>query len=155
MEEIAEEKMPAYPGYKLIYGAFTKLKNYCVAMLARDNDVGALLLKFPMRCAKVGETSFSVVVGLDMCREVMNAGCRFYNLKEKKDMLMATGAQLRYGNVNDWRSGTSSQSVFHLSSIGYGGEAKITVVYVSRTEKSVILAASRYGEERSGSGEDG
>lgn len=154
LSEIPEDKVGVYEGYRMIYGAPTNLKNYAVALLAKGDQVKALLLRFPTKSAEVSSKPFSVAAELDMPVNVMNANSRFYNLKKKEYMLVSTENQLLYGNVNDWRNGTLPHSVFALADIGYGADAKITGMFVSRTEKSIVLGVSRYGADISGSGDE-
>ena len=53
-------------------------------------------------------------------------------------------------------SGTapSNTPIFSLSELGYGPEAKITSLFVSRSEQTLLLGVSRYGNDAEASGEE-
>ena len=68
-------------------------------------------------------------------------------------MMVSSGKQLLAGNIREWENGTAPKPVFSLDDLGYG-EAEITCFEMSRSEKSIILGVSRYGEDHAGKGEE-
>lgn len=158
--EIPESAIPAYEGYRLVYAVNTNRPNYCVAVLAKGEKVKSLLLKLPsnnnerMGTDKVEKVDFELVAQMDMPLEVMNAESDFYQFKAKEYNLVSAGGKLYSGNVFSWGSGVVPSEVFSLSSLGYDPDAVITCFDMSRTEKTLVLGISRYGNDKEGNSEE-
>lgn len=151
MVEIPETKIPAYEGYRLIFGSHTNLPNVCVAILAKGDEVKALELQLPENVND--DTECKVLAAMDMPIEAMNGRSDFYQYKSIEYMMVSSGKQLLAGNIREWENGTAPKPVFSLDDLGYG-EAEITCFEMSRSEKSIILGVSRYGEDHAGKGEE-
>lgn len=155
--EVPEASIPAFPGYRLIYAINTNRPNYCVAILAKGEDVKALLLRFPANnnervgTDKVIKVPFEVAAQMDMPKTVMNVRSDFYQFKAREYNLVSAGGKLYSGNVFSWASGIAPSEVFSLTSLGYDAEAEITCFEMSRTEKTIVLGVSRYGNDTEGS----
>lgn len=158
--QIPETDIPAWPGYRLIYATHTNRANYCVALLAKGEQVKALILKLPSNnnervgTDKVQKIPFELVAQMDMPQNVMNAGSDFYQFKAKEYNLVSAGDKLYSGNVFSWSSGVLPAEVFSLASLGYGHDAVITCFEMSRTEKTLVLGVSRYGDDTSGNSDE-
>jgi len=152
LKEIPENKIPAYEGWRLLYGSHTNLPKTCVAMLGKEEVVKALLLQLPENGSDA--TEMKVLAEMDMPVEAMNARSDFYNYRTQEFILVSAGNRLLTGNIREWESGTAPQPVFSLSDIGYDNSAEITCFEMSRTEKTIVLGVSRYGNDRTGNGEE-
>lgn len=158
--EIPEANIPAFEGYRLIYATNTNRPNYCVAILARGDETKALLLRIPadnneqVGTDKVQKVAFELVARLDMPGNVMNARSDFYQFKTREYNLVSAGGKLYSGNVFSWAGGTLPTEVFSLASLGYDADAVITCFDVSRTEKTLVLGVSRYGNDTRGNGDE-
>lgn len=150
MVEIPKSKIPAYEGYRLIFGSYTNLPNICVAILANGENVKALELQLPTNINDV--TECKVLAEMDMPQEMMNSRSDFYQYKSIENMLVSCGKKLLASNIREWENGTAPKPVFSLDNLGYG-EAEITCFEMSRSEKSIILGISRYGDDHEGKGE--
>lgn len=160
MIEIPVTDMPAFEGYRMIYGTHTNVPNYCVAILAKGDKVKALYLQVPRNSSEKNGTGgavqvpFRIAAQMDMPETVMNGSSDFYQFRAKEFILVSAGNQLLSGNVAAWESGIAPEPVFSLEDIGYGADAEIACFEMSRTEKSIILGISRYGTDRNGDGEE-
>lgn len=158
--EIPETYIPAFADYRMIYATYTNRPNYCVAILAKGDEAKAVLLKLPANnnervgTDKVEKVSFELIAQMDMPSNVMNAKSDFYQFKAKEYNLVAAKDKLYSGNVFSWASGNAPSEVFALSSIGYGADAEITCFEMSRTERTIILGISRYGNDTQGAGDE-
>jgi len=152
LKEIPENKIPAYEGWRLLYGSHTNLPKTCVAILGKGEVVKALLLQLPEKVSDA--TEMKVLAEMEMPVEAMNARSDFYNYRTQEFILISTGNRLLRGNILEWESGTAPQPVFSLSDIGYDNSAEITCFEMSRLEESIILGVSRYGNDRIGNGEE-
>ncbi len=152
--------IPAFEGYRMIYGTHTNVPNYCVAILAKGDQVKALYLQMPRNSNEkdgtggVVQVPFRIVAQMDMPETVMRGNSDFYQFRAKEFILVSAGNQLLSGNVAAWEEGIVPRPVFSLEDIGYGADAEITCFEMSRTEKSIILGISRYGTDRNGNGEE-
>lgn len=160
MLEIPVTDIPAFEGYRMIYGTHTNVPNYCVAILAKGDQVKALYLQMPRNSNEkdgtggVVQVPFRIVAQMDMPETVMRGNSDFYQFRAKEFILVSAGNQLLSGNVAAWEEGIVPRPVFSLEDIGYGADAEITCFEMSRTEKSIILGISRYGTDRNGNGEE-
>ena len=158
--QIPETDIPAWPSYRLIYATHTNRANYCVALLAKGEEVKGLILKLPSNnnervgTDKIEKIPFQLVAQMDMPLNVMNAGSNFYQFKAKEYNLVCGGGKLYSGNVFSWSSGVAPTEVFSLSSLGYSPDAVITCFEMSRTEKTCVLGVSRYGNDKEGNSDE-
>ena len=91
------------------------------------------------------------------CNGVMNAQSKFYMMKYNTYMFFTNGDKLyRYNLLNGINSnmGPANTPVLSLSELGYGPEAKITSMFVSRSEQTLLLGVSRYGNDSEAAGEE-
>src|SRR5690606_34657842 len=88
---------------------------------------------------------------------VANSESNFYNMKNSPYLFFTNGGKLYKYNILDVTSNSvpnESQSVFSLKSLGYADDAVITSMTVSRSENSLILGVSRYGQDKNGGGDE-
>lgn len=152
LKVIPENQIPAFEGWYLLYGSHTNLPNTCVAVLAKGEIVKTLLLQLPKDV--FDDIDIKVLAEMEMPLETMNSQSDFYNYKATEFMLVSVGNSLLLGNIREWESGIAPKPVFSLQDIGYDSHAKITCFEMSRTEKSIVLGISRYGDDRNGNGEE-
>lgn len=138
-----------FPGHDLIYGSATSQSGTSFAVLkAPDNNLRFLLL------GKVG-TKYSLAG--EVGGGVANTSSKFYNMKTSPYIFFTNGNKLYKYNILDIKSNTvpnENNAVISLNSFGYGSDAVITAMTVSRTEKTLILGVSRYGSDKNGEGEE-
>lgn len=151
------EELPVFEGYKLKYGtAVMSDKNNCVAILNQGERVKALLLKTPANSTERTSMPFEVLAEGDMPSDVMNAGSHFHLMSKTPDLFFSTDDKVFRTNVLDWKTSmpSSSARVFDLSRFEYGSDARITCMYVTRSEENIILGVSRYGNDTEGNSEE-
>src|SRR5690606_3293957 len=88
---------------------------------------------------------------------VAKANSKFYNMKTSPYLFFTVDNKLYRYNVIDAMSGSApneGNSVLALTSLGYDANAVITSMTVSRTEKTLILAVSRYGNDTEANDEE-
>lgn len=146
--EIPTANIKAFPGHDLMYGSHTSQSGVSFAVLKSSSALRLLLI------SKTGST-----YGLagEVSGGVANADSKFYNMKTSPYVFFTSGNKLYKYNILD----VSSNVVPHeghasvtLTSFGYGADAVITSMTVSRTEKTLILGVSRYGSDKNGDGEE-
>lgn len=152
MKEIDKEKIPDYAGHRLIFGSHTNLPNVCIAILSQKDQIKALELQFPEKSEDPAK--MKVLAEMDMPSDIMNSHSDFYQYQTTEFILVSTGNRLLTGNIREWESGKTPQPVFSLDAIGYDGKAEISCFEMSRSEQSIVLGISRYGNDPEGSGEE-
>lgn len=132
----------AFPGHDLIYGSATSQSGTSFAVLKNGNNS----LKFLL----LGESDNTYSLAGEVSGGVANANSKFYNMKTSPYVFFNSGDKLYKYNILDIKSNTvpsESHAAISLSSLGYDADAKITSLTVSRTEKTLILGVSRYGND--------
>lgn len=145
--EIPLTDVKAFPGCDLIYGSATSQAGTSFAVLKESNDALRLLLlgKAGSKYSLAGEVSGGSAI----------ASSRFYNMKTSPYLFFTAGNKLYKYNILDVKSNRAPSNdnvVISLSDYGYGPEAVITSMCVSRTEMTLILGISRYGNDTEGAG---
>ena len=108
--------------------------------------------------AASGKGTTKKLVGEMGAGNTMNANSSFYMMKYNEYLLYATGNKLYRYNTLDITSGTAPNEtrnkVFDLTQFGYDASAVITDICVSRTEKTLLVGVSRYGDDAEAMGEE-
>lgn len=143
--------LPSFMGYKLKYGSHIHMVNYCMAILSNGNRVKGLLLKAPRNNAEkkggdgIPPMPFEIQGETDLTG-LVQANSQFYNMAYTNYMFFTGKDKLYQCNVFDWRSGnTATQAVASLKQYGYDDDAEITCMFLTRSEKHILLGVSRYG----------
>lgn len=147
------EDVKAFPGYKLLYGGPVQEKNYSVAVLDNGNSNKLLYIK----TANGGK--LEILGEVDVPREVMNGESDFAMRANTPHILWVKGNKLYQYNVTQLTQGTvpsASHVVADLErlDLGYGPDAVITCMYLTRSQKSVVLGISRYGSDTEGESDE-
>lgn len=142
-----------YPGYSMSYSSHTSAANYGVAVLRNGQQTKLLSLKVPGKANQIATIPFTVISDLNVSDDIINNSTSYYMMKTEEYMMFATNNKLyRYNlrNLQDGIAPGAGQVIVDLSSFGYGADAKITCMDVSRTEKEILLGVSRYGNDTDG-----
>lgn len=139
----------AFTGHDLIYGSATSQAGTSFAVLkAPDNSLRFLLLgKSGSTYSLVGEVGGGVATGES----------KFYNMKTSPYTFFTSGNKLYKYNILDVKSNSvpgENNTVLSLTGLGYSSDAVITSMTVSRTENTLLLGVSRYGNNKNGDGEE-
>lgn len=147
------EDVKGFPGYKLLYGGPVQEKNYSVAVLG-DGSANKMLY---IKTAKGGK--LEILGEVDVPREVMNGESDFAMRANTPHILWVKGNKLYQYNVTQLTQGTvpsASHVVADLErlDLGYGPDAVITCMYLTRSQKSMVLGISRYGNDTEGESDE-
>lgn len=147
------EDVKAFPGYKLLYGGPVQEKNYSVAVLGNGDSNKLLYIK----TADGGK--LEVLGEVDMPGEVMSSESDYAMRANTPHILWVKGNKLYQYNVTELTQGivpSASNVVAGLDklNLGYGSDAVITCMYLTRSQKSVVLGISRYGNDTEGESDE-
>lgn len=141
--------LKAFLGHDLIYGSATSQSGTSFAILkSQDNSLRFILL---------GKSGTKYSLGGEVSGGVANSLSRFYNMKNSPYLFFTNGNKLYKYNILDVKSNSvpnESNSVLSLKSLGYADDAVITSMTISRSESSLILGVSRYGQDKNGEGDE-
>lgn len=146
-----------YSGYKMQYGLYTSDKNYCIAVLNNGTKAKGLYLKLPGKAGELTAIPYTLVGEVDIPQDILNEKSICQMMDKTPHLMVATGSRLFKCNVKNWEMGTVpglTDCVKTLQDYGYSGEAEITCMFVSRSQKSILLGVSRYGGDLNGSSEE-
>ncbi len=147
------EYLPLFKGYKMIYATHTANSNKCVAVLSNGEHSKLVYLHVPSDAASQLLTPFAIEGEVNVSLDLINANTKFYNMRYTPYILFNTNDKLyRYNALNILSKQQPDQVIANLSSMGYGADASIKTFTVSRTEKNILLAVSRYGQDTNGAG---
>ena len=150
--QIALENIPAFPGFRMTWGSATSIAdNSSVAMLTNDSDCRLVLIRNTGTGVAAKAMTGTVAGG------VMTPDARCYAMQYTNYMFFSSGDRLYLYNMLDIASDlppSERNLVFRLSDFGYGPEARITDICVSRTERTMLVGVSRYGADTEGSGDE-
>lgn len=138
----------AFPGHDLLYGSATSQSGTSFAVLkSPDANLRFLLLN------RAGTT---YTLAGEVGGGPANVKSKFYTMKTSPYVFFTAGNKLyKYNFLDVMSNGVPGEghAAVSLTSLGYGPEATITSMTVSRTEKTLILGVSRYGNDSEGTGE--
>lgn len=147
------EDIKAFPGYKLLYGGPLQEKNYSVAVMGDGNSNKLLYIK----TADGGK--LEILSEVDVPGEVMSNESDYAMRANTPHMLWVEGNKLYQYNVTEIAqsivpSGSHVVASLDKLNLGYGPDAVITCMYLTRSQKSVILGISRYGHDTEGESDE-
>lgn len=139
----------AFPGHDMIYGSVTSQSGTSFAALKTTTAALRFLL--------LGKAGNTYNLAAEVSGGVATANSKFYNMKTSPYLFFTSGNKLYKYNILDAMSNTApneGHAVISLESLGYDANAVITSMTVSRTEKTLILAISRYGSDTEANSEE-
>lgn len=146
---IPETDVKAFPGHDLIYGSATSQSGTSFAVLKTPENTLKLLL--------LGKSGTKYSLSGEVSGGVAKPESKFYNMKGSPYVFFTSGSKLYKYNILDITSSSApneNHAVLNLTSFGYPASAIITSICVSRTESTMILGVSRYGDDKEGNGDE-
>lgn len=150
ISRISPKDIPAYPDHTLLWGSATS-EDYSLAVLANGNNCRLILLQDGKSLDNNKPTKLKIaeVSG----GTAMNAQSRFYAMKFNTYVFFSAGNKLYRYDLNEMRNNNTVPGETHKTldlttlGLGYTSEAMITDICVSRSEKTLLLGVSRYGND--------
>ncbi|MGL5683204.1 MAG: PKD-like family lipoprotein [Marinifilaceae bacterium] len=142
---ISEENVKAFPKFDMIYGSATAIPN-TTSVAAITNGAESKLLLFNHS----GNNNTIKLVAEVTSSGVINETTKFYMMKYNEYLFFVTDNKLyRYNllNMNIGVAPSSRDLVATLTDFGYDNSAQIKDICVSRSERTLLLAISRYGAD--------
>ena len=156
VSSIEESDVPQYLNYTLQWGAATnRPNNTSLAVLNNGSQCKLILLQDGTNATSGRSTK--KLVGEIRGGNVITPDSRFYMMKYNDNLFFCNGNSLYRYNIMDITSGTAPaerNKVFDLTQYGYDTSAVITDICVSRTEKTMLIGVSRYGNDKEAMGEE-
>lgn len=148
-----EEYLPSFPGYKMLYASHTSTPGKCIAILHNGTQAKIVYLTVPGSSTQQTTIPFAINGTVDVSNDIINAKSRFHNMRYSPYMIISSGGKLYRYNVLNVLSGSGPTDVIaNLTQMGYDGAATINAFTVSRTEKNLLMAVSRYVNNEAGNG---
>lgn len=148
---IPETEIRAFPGYDLVYGCPTSIaNNTSFVVLSNGSDYRLALI------SRASGSTYKLEAEMG-AGAVINASTRFAVMKYNEYIFFATGGKLYRYNMLDLASGMAPGErnvVMNLSDRGYGSEASITDICISRSERTLLVGVSRYGSDTEAMGNE-
>lgn len=160
ISEIIPSRMEFMTGYQLVYGSATVMPdNTFVCVLSNGSNSKMLLMK---RTTEVSterdkDNVYSIIGQVNCNNTILNEKTRYYTTKYSNYLYFTQGNKLYRYNMTDIGAGTipgEQHVVAKLTDFGYDANAKITSMYFSRSENTILLGISRYGEDAEAEGEE-
>ncbi|MCW3466140.1 PKD-like family lipoprotein [Chitinophaga nivalis] len=147
------EYLPSYPGYKMIYASHTSTPNKCVAILHNGTRAKIVYLTVPGNATEQTNMPFAINGETEVSSSVINEDSRFYTMTYSPYLLFSSGTRMyRYNILNVLNNAAPSEVIADLGAMGYSASDKINAFTVSRTERNLLMAVSRYGTATNGDG---
>ena len=157
VKEIKKADFKYFEGYNLLWGSATNMADDgCVAVLNNGDNCRLVLFKSGYEEENTKPATKKWVADI-AAGDVIKSTTKFYCMKYTNYMFFVTDGNLYLYNLLDIQSGIAPNSrnlVTKLTDMGYDGDAVITDICVSRTEKTLLLGVSRYGNDVEASGEE-
>lgn len=156
VSSIENEDVHQFLNYTLQWGAATNRPNNTSLAVLNDGSQCRLVLLQDGKNASSGRATKKLVAEIGG-GNVMTPDSRFYMMKYNDNLFFCNGNSLYRYNIMDISSGTAPadrNKVFDLTEFGYDASAVITDICVSRTEKTMLVGVSRYGNDKEAMGEE-
>lgn len=152
VHEIKETDVKAFPGYSLLWGTATNMENHTSLAVLNQGDRCRFVLLENGKDEEGQETK--KLAGETDCGNIPDARSKFYMMKYNEYLLFSAGSKVYRYHIGNIGSSAPSEGdkVIDLRDYGYGSDAVITDICVSRSEKTLLVGVSRYGAD---SGADG
>ena len=156
MSSIEETDVHSFPGYTMLWGAATnRPDNTSIAVLS-NGSACRLVLLMNATDAETGVTTKKIAAEISGGTVVLPSS-KFYMMKYNDNLFFCSGNAIYRYNIMDISSGmqpSERNKLLDLTQYGYGKDAVITDICVSRTEKTMLVGVSRYGTDSEASGDE-
>lgn len=140
------EHLKAFQGHDLLWGSHTSDPALSMAVLTSGNSVRMILLT---KAKDVGtRIKYTLSGEIIVPENIINPSTKFAMLKRSPDLFFGTGNKLySYNTLEMINNRTPSQKdlKIDLTQLGYDQNAVITNVVISRSQRTLLLGVSRYG----------
>ncbi len=155
MRKVPEEDCPAFPGYEMIWGSATnRTNNTSIAVISNGSDCRLLMLEKGTNSKTNNATK--KLVG-NVTGGTITPSSKFYMASKTDNLFFTSGNAIYRYNILDIESKTApgaGSKLIDLTQLGYDAAAQIKDICVSRTERTLLVAVSRYGNDTEGTGEE-
>ncbi len=144
---IPTTSIKAFPGHDLIYGSATSQAGTSFAVLKTASA--------DLRFLLIGKAGTVYSLPGEVGGGVADATSDFYNMKSSPYLIFSKGNKLYKYNILDIMSNSTpseNNKFISLTDFGYSADAVITSFCVSRTEMTLLVGVSRYGNDSEGNG---
>ena len=156
MREVPEEDTPTFPGYEMIWGSATNRPNRgSIAVLSNGSQIRLLMLEHGQN-KEYPNIGTKILAG-NVDGGIITPSSKFYMAKKNDNLFFTTeNAVYRYDvkSIAQNSAPNTNSKIVDLAALGYGTDAVITDICVSRSEKTLLVGVSRYGNDAEGSGEE-
>ena len=153
---IEVEDVPQFQGYTMQWGSATNRPNNTSLAVLNDGSQCRLVLLQDGKNSTSGSAT-KKLAGNVSGGNVMTPNSRFHMMKYNDYLFFCNGNSLYRYNIMNIGSGIApaeKDKVFDLTQYGYDASAIITDICVSRTEKTMLVGVSRYGNDKEGMGDE-
>lgn len=153
---IEVEDVPQFQGYTMQWGSATNRPNNTSLAVLNDGSQCRLVLLQDGKNSTSGSAT-KKLAGNVSGGSVMTPNSRFYMMKYNDYLFFCNDNSLYRYNIMNIGSGIApaeKDKVFDLTQYGYDASAVITDICVSRTEKTMLVGVSRYGNDNEGMGDE-
>lgn len=153
---IEVEDVPQFQGYTMQWGSATNRHNNTSLAVLNDGSQCRLVLLQDGKNSTSGSAT-KKLAGNVSGGNVMTPNSRFHMMKYNDYLFFCNGNSLYRYNIMNIGSGIApaeKDKVFDLTQYGYDASAIITDICVSRTEKTMLVGVSRYGNDNEGMGDE-
>ncbi len=153
---IEVEDVPQFQGYTMQWGSATNRPNNTSLAVLNDGSQCRLVLLQDGKNSTSGSAT-KKLAGNVSGGNVMTPNSRFHMMKYNDYLFFCNGNSLYRYNIMNIGSGIApaeKDKVFDLTQYGYDASAIITDICVSRTEKTMLVGVSRYGNDNEGMGDE-
>lgn len=153
---IEVEDVPQFQGYTMQWGSATNRPNNTSLAVLNDGSQCRLVLLQDGKNSTSGNAT-KKLAGNVSGGNVMTPNSRFHMMKYNDYLFFCNGNSLYRYNIMNIGSGIApaeKDKVFDLTQYGYDASAVITDICVSRTEKTMLVGVSRYGNDNEGMGDE-
>lgn len=153
---IEVEDVPQFQGYTMQWGSATNRPNNTSLAVLNDGSQCRLVLLQDGKNSTSGSAT-KKLAGNVSGGSVMTPNSRFHMMKYNDYLFFCNGNSLYRYNIMNIGSGIApaeKDKVFDLTQYGYDASAIITDICVSRTEKTMLVGVSRYGNDNEGMGDE-
>lgn len=159
--EVKTSRVKDFPGYGLVYGAATsKPDNTFLAVLRNGGTHKFLLMNRKAESTSTESDKnniYSILAEMTLTSSVITDKTTFYTTIRSPYIIFSTGDKIyRYNmdNIQKNQAPDERDIIGKLSDYGYDGNAVITDICMSRTEKTLLVGVSRYGSDTEATSEE-
>jgi len=140
-----QEYLQSFPGYKMIYASHTSTPNKCVAILHNGIQAKIVYLTVPSNATQAKTMPFAIEGVAEVSKEILREDSKFYTMRYAPYLIFSSGNKIyRYNVLSAIGNSTPTDVIANLSTMNYDADATIPCFTVSRTEKTLLIAVSRY-----------